>query len=194
MRIPFAKPHRAFPELDRFTDEQCKAILKSVTRHHRLTYVLWSLLALAVWVMTSVALLWLNYVLVPKYFPQLFNSPYLIPLPVWQFFLVVLLPLLALHIVQSLGTQRMLRRWLTEARCPACTYSLLGLTPLDHHVQCPECGDRIDLRALRLDPASLNPLSPRSAPTPSPPGSSPPHPAPGPARSDTDPKAPSRSE
>lgn len=54
------------------------------------------------------------------------------------------------------GTLRWaIRQGLLDTRCPACTYSMLGLTVEDGHVTCPECGLRTSLAERGLSPELL---------------------------------------
>jgi len=145
MRLPMSKIWRAFPELDRFDDRRCQRYVSEAGRSHPRTGCLVLLmipLGLGAWLVSiglSVALLDL---LVPG------NAD-----PPWVFMLVAFalfgappfLVGLTVLMVRDRWLRRAVRDRLNVARCLGCSYSLLGLTPIDGHpgykyVVCPECG------------------------------------------------------
>jgi len=181
MRLPLSKIWRAFPELDRFDDTRCRRYVVEAARVNRRSgcvILLLIPLAIAGWLVSiglSIAILDL---LVPG------NQG-----PGWYFTAVALVifaaPPLLMGVTILLARDRWLRRAVRDrlnvARCLGCSYSLLGLTPVEgrsgqRHVTCPECGkpgevtDEMMEQMLELGvvvvPAPAAP--PTTRPTPSP--------------------------
>ncbi len=141
MRIPGRKIHRAFPELDRFSDDQCARFVRAANRGFwwgSLRFVVWGATGgciLAAVVVGGSLLLgtwqtWLGEDLVEM----------LALLPPWLILLAVV-PLLLLAARDWLLCRRVRSILATRGRCQGCGYGLLGL-PVDEKlvVTCPECG------------------------------------------------------
>jgi len=145
MRIIASPIYRAFPELDGFTDEQCRDYLRLVHGGAQgrvaiglVSLSLGVLLAFLVgWVCVSAA-----------------NSR---PQGVSTFVIVgILAGLMAAFGFGTLISRDVLLRLLVRrvlrgtARCPSCDYSAMGLVvSANHAVTCPECGQSIDITAYR---------------------------------------------
>ena len=145
MRIIASPIYRAFPELDGFTDEQCRDYLRLVhggapgrVAIGLVSLSLGVLLAFLVgWVCVSAA-----------------NSR---PQGVSTFVIVgILAGLMAAFGFGTLISRDVLLRLLVRrvlrgtARCPSCDYSAMGLVvSANHAVTCPECGKSIDITAHR---------------------------------------------
>ena len=146
MRIPLSNIWRAFPELDRFTDDQCKRFVRSACkrgwqRHfHRagigcLTFVFF---ILCFWAMMTL-LMWLD-------------SPfhlYRIPFALLTAALLIVafgLPAAVAMVIRDRLLLRRIRFVLhTRGSCPSCQYSLLGIVvSAGNIVICPECGMEIE--------------------------------------------------
>jgi DNA-directed RNA polymerase subunit RPC12/RpoP len=171
MRLPLTKVYRAFPELDRFTDEQCREYVKHV--HLRFPWSRWMYAALAnvvAFVVAALAFWSVAWVTL---------RPSVTMMPGFRF---VDHPLMcsALLAALSLGPASLLRYWIrhrwlrrrlreciAEARCANCRYPLLGLAVRDGAVLCPECGERVVLADFGLTPADLLGAAP---PSPAPAG------------------------
>ena len=147
MRLPRSKVYRAFPELDRFSDEQCEHFLVAARRGRRqrvgrfVLQLLALLTALAVgagayWGLTRVTIL--N--------PTRIGSGTLADV---VFGLALVLELGAGGLAWLLAKDRLLRGRIrrvlnTRGSCAACGYVLAGLPVSgDGHVICPECGYRL---------------------------------------------------
>ena len=137
MRLIASPSFRAFPELDRFTDEQCMR-LAAVSRRGPAVVVGW-----VVRLVMLAAVPWLDFIAVRALFGSAL-APY------------ALETLLVLALVTLGGTWLvsgdMARRWLINrvlrrgGSCGGCGYRLVGL-PIgpNRTVTCPECGRALDV-------------------------------------------------
>lgn len=144
MRIPVGRIYRAFPELDRFNDEQCEMFVRAACRRgwrrhaHRLLILLATIVSLIL-VGFAVALVteWLDHVVQGGVERSGWFAPYVI-----LCILAMCSPfLLALLLKDRLLLRRL--RLVIRARgtCPSCRYTLLGVTIDEGNtVLCPECG------------------------------------------------------
>lgn len=146
MRLPLSKVYRAFPELDRFSDEQCE-------RWQRLAnqYWPWKQVGVICAAIAAFPLVWtITMVLVTLVgnasgFRPLDHLPG--PFGLIVLMLVLAVPILIAAVVSFLirdwWARRCLRRFIDDRVC-ACGYSLLGLPEVKHEnhvvVNCPECG------------------------------------------------------
>ncbi|MFG0242461.1 MAG: hypothetical protein ACF8R9_06745 [Phycisphaerales bacterium JB054] len=148
MRIPTRRLHRAFPELDRFTDEQCKIFIRAASKHgwrpriHAaillLSVPLTGLLALTA---SSFARLWIDD-----------NVPGGVDRPAWDWveyagYLLACFgaALVAFLLRDLLFISRVRRVIRGRGSCIGCRYSLLGITIAEGFtVTCPECGLSIE--------------------------------------------------
>lgn len=144
MRVPLAKVYRAFPELDGYSDEQCRRFLRVARKTMRRRWLHRGLIALIV--LVSLVLSGLAAALVLHLAPAMWD-----PLAPWRTrggvlcFLALLVLVAAPPLTWLLATDFFLRRRLkgalrSKGRCPQCRYSLVGL-PLGPRgmVTCPEC-------------------------------------------------------
>lgn len=154
MRVPLHKVYRAFPELDRFTDEQCARFVRAACRRgwrrhfHRLG-VLVAVLAGAILGMAGAGM-------VISGLDERHQYGYGVFLLVSFAALAVALGLASLPVLalKDLLLRRRIRFILRDrAVCPSCRYSLLGMVVGEGNlVLCPECGMEVE-----ADP-SLNEL------------------------------------
>lgn len=159
MRLPLTKVHRAFAELDGFSDAQCAAWVKQAWRSHRgrfwaywLVVVPLSILApFGIFVGGMLVLVW---AIPPR---QAAQTEWFFLLPVFLVAPSVLGPALLNLLIRDTLLRRMIRARLGVLRCAPCGYPLLGLTARENTVQCPECGAATDLAALGLSAADLIP-------------------------------------
>lgn len=163
MRLPFSKIYRAFPELDRFSHEECERYVASVQ------YDLWyrrqsGLFFLGLIVVGPPSLWGLLQVLRPVLRGM---HPAAIALSLTLFPILIALVLL---MIRDRMLHRAIAARLVSATCRGCRYSLLGLTVSDGTVMCPECGAKIVLAEHNLKEEDL--LVRRDAPASGPEGSS----------------------
>ncbi len=155
MRLPLLKLHRAFPELDRFSDAQCRGMIHRVVMQRPGMMIVASVLALAAWMLVTGAICGAA---------VMFSR---IPLARRHDLEVVALGLLlgigcgtvVALLVRDVFVRAMVREWVNSSRCVKCRYSLLGLQTRGSQVQCPECGMSNDLEARGIDPQTLVPRS-----------------------------------
>lgn len=143
MRIPGSKVYRAFPELDHFSDDQCRKFVRAANRGFW-----WTSLRIFVWVSGAISVLavaaiglsfltgawkkWLGDSVV-EFVGDL--SPWLAAALLFPLAALVLRDWLLIRLVRSI-----LR---TRGCCSRCSYGLLGLpVDADLSVTCPECGAR----------------------------------------------------
>lgn len=143
MRIPGSKVYRAFPELDHFSDDQCRKFVRAANRGFW-----WTSLRIFVWVSGAISILavaaiglsfltgaWKNWLgdSVVEFVGDL--SPWLAAALLFPLAALVLRDWLLIRLVRSI-----LR---TRGCCSRCSYGLLGLpVDADLSVTCPECGAR----------------------------------------------------
>ena len=157
MRLPVSKIYRAFPELDRFSDEQCELFVYRARLARSFesmnTVVMFAVVAAvglccAAQAMLSGALL--------GFLRRTFGSnlkaqdlQLALSLAMW-----IAVPALAGLLARDVFLRRRLRdviwRRLEQVRCPHCRYSLLGQRVSDSLIRCPECGGTTTLQTLGL--------------------------------------------
>jgi hypothetical protein len=172
MRIPVAKKYRAFPELDRFTEAQRQRYLVEALRSARWWQRLTMLLEVLGVVLVAMVIAWIGLGFFAAWVARLVRSAAADNVAADRAFQAVML-------VGSFGTMavavfgafvlrdgrivRRIRRRIEHARCPACSYSLLGLAVVRDEqtggpmVVCPECGRRVDVAGME---GELNALTP----------------------------------
>lgn len=160
MRLPLAKLHRAFPELDAFSDEECERYILQVQRAGRVS-------VLAVFgIGAGVALGWcvIGHLIFEFLSQFLARTPFL-----FRDFVAPMLAPVSAAFVGGIGglyardalLARALRKRVAAARCPNCKQSLLGLpiggSPEKPTLRCPECGELYELGLLGLKPEDIRP-------------------------------------
>lgn len=153
MRVPLAKVYRAFPELDRFSDEQCETYVLLATRERQLERAgLWALngLILAAGIPLLAALT--AAVVMPRQRrgEDIFDYGIV-------FTLAIAVPSFTALSLRDRWLRWAIERHLRGAHCPKCRYLLLGLPVRHGSVTCPECGDVIVLAAIGVAPEDLLP-------------------------------------
>jgi ribosomal protein L37AE/L43A len=155
MRLPLTKIYRAFPELDPFTDQQCTAYLATAKQRHRVRTQLGALVAILVmlfaWTFIG-TVFGLSAATLPRRMQTQFGWDLLFAI---GFGTVVFLGALCGLWVRDRWLRWLVRMELSEAKCPDCDYSLLGLRIESGSVMCPECGGVWVLEELGLTPADL---------------------------------------
>ena len=149
MRIPGKKVWRAFAELDRFSDEQCKRFVKYTNRGLRgLVETVLPILLIPVGALLAVA--WTEPLL--KRFGS--HSPPILAISL-ACSIGVLALLVPLLVRDSLLIRRIRAILARSGTCRRCRYGLLGLTMnTDGTITCPECGERaaVDVAVASLSP------------------------------------------
>jgi cytochrome c biogenesis protein CcdA len=154
MRMPLDKIYRAFPELDRFSDEQCAAYVRLAKRERlgqRLGVIVLGLVIFAVGfgVLMGAG----SGILFGVY--RLDDTRWMALVATSMIVFAAGCPLLLVLRIRDRWLRRAVRLHLKSAHCPACAYLLLGLPVSNGSVRCPECGDVISLEAIGLTPENL---------------------------------------
>ena len=164
MRIPRDKLYRAFPELDRFSDEQCERFVQRVriTATYRLGS--WAAIGFTVVVATGLIAsglavldehlhrsLWLK--LSRRTADTLLLVYWLVPIVSIPPFVGLLTRDIVLRIYLRWAVQMQIER----VRCRSCKYLLIGQVANAGLVTCPECGARNSLQSLGLTEQDLVP-------------------------------------
>ena len=137
---------RAFPELDPFSDEQCRPVITFVSRSS-----LDQLCCIGLALLGTIVSGFLVVGVLPTV-QHAFNMPqpqrsYELPLALVLTMAMGTLPLVGVLRVRDMLLRHHLRKLLASgSTCIRCSYSLLGL-PLDeqHRATCPECGTSQDV-------------------------------------------------
>jgi hypothetical protein len=135
--------YRAFPELDRFPDDQCERFVERAKNDYPESQVRASLLALVVVVAVIVGLFYLERTLWAAWSARIagrLEREHLQDI-------VVVLSALSYALLLCLGMLIARDRWLIrtitlrvhQTSCPSCGYSLLGLVVDKGVIVCPEC-------------------------------------------------------
>lgn len=167
MRLPISKPYRAFPELDGFTDGQCVGFMKRARRRHWVSSIVLSLAVVFVGMPVAftgmsvgAAVIWrvgggrARLASLGRMFRVHPDDLGTIGVALWVATCALAFALFAMWI-RDRWLRSVMRKQLGLARCPACEYPLLGLTPREGRVTCPECGEGAALADLGLEPGDL---------------------------------------
>ncbi len=168
MRIPLSRVWRAFPELDRFTNEQCARFVRAACRtgrrhvHHAALLVLFLLFVVASVLLAA----GIAHVFERLWAPSSRGARVAnVVLVVLMLAIVALPPLLVMLIRDRLLLRRIRRVLRTRGACPGCRYTLVGL-PVSAAlaVVCPECGYEAEvdpaLRELVIDESGRGVFTP----------------------------------
>lgn len=164
MRLLTTKIYRAYPELDRYDDDVCKRYIKRAKRIQN-AWKGWSLILLSlpiglvVWFVISWLIAMVMSGIESQYDLALFDPPNILLLLTF-FTGIVWFPILLSFLTRDRWLHRCIRKQLTGVQCPACGYSLIGLTidtPDTPSVHCPECGQVTLLSNLGLTEADIDP-------------------------------------
>ena len=157
MRLPLSKVYRAFPELDRFPDEDCARFVGFATLANRRSQIIVSVLSVAVFVGGAV-LLWPSfgsrvYVIVDDVLATTDSK-----LGLWavagSILANLLIPAFAVLFIRDFWLRWVVRKQIGTTLCP-CGYSLLGLESHSGVVVCPECGSPTILEHRGLTPEQI---------------------------------------
>ena len=145
VRFPWDKVYRAFPELDRFSDNECQNYVRIASERYGESRAGSIGIATLLAVITIVAMA-VCFALVDDLIPVRTRESFWGVFATIKFTLYLGVPPFAWLIARDIWLRRAIRRQLFDTLCPGCKYQLLGL-PIDHEtVQCPECGRRTALQ------------------------------------------------
>ena len=164
MRLPLSKAYRAFPELDKFSDERCEAYIRAAMQRRRVASSLFSLgffvialpLVLIAFSLVVSFIDWIDKVVRRDPNLRTFEALFEGLAVVCAVVALATGPVLFL-LIRDGWLRWAIRRQLTTSECPSCRYQLLGLIAECGRVQCPECGTPIDLAELGIAPEDLLP-------------------------------------
>ena len=157
MRLIARRLHRAFPELDRLSDEQAMRIVQRVRD---------TIGGVATTRFVPIVAFFLSIVVLAPV-PSVLDRLLWRVLGGWEeeFFVLCLLvvfvvtpPILAFLVRDAMLQARLragLRAHLDRTSCLDCRYVLVGRTPIDGRVRCPECGREQSLAELGATEADL---------------------------------------
>ena len=150
MRLIRKRIYRAFPELDRFSDEQCRRFVGAANSSWGRRVGRWAIVALVTVAGWAVAIAGVG--LFGDRLDRVFLRVSSLWAVVWGLALVGVMtaPLIAALVARDLLLRRRVRGLIQRSgACPECHYSLLGMrVGADLRVTCPECARVID-----VDPA-----------------------------------------
>lgn len=164
LRLPLRRIYRAFPELDRFKDDQCAQYVSRALRDLGCFYYILPPLAVAILFCACLVLLVAFFRHGGTAILGLSQSVVL------TVSIIVGVPLIGGFLARDYLLHFMLRRHVRSkverSRCPTCKYSLLGQRVVNDLVRCPECGQSTTLQALGLGSAEelIPPIDATDAP------------------------------
>lgn len=156
MRLPTSKVFRAFPELDAFSDEQCQGFVRLAMREHTASMGGTGLLAALAAILTMAVGFYTVMVIGDAILPHRRYELLIFGVAIAGSTLAA--GLVGLKI-RDMWLRRVINTGIKAARCPACSYSLLGLFVVDGEVLCPECGLSLPIAERGLTPDML--IAPR---------------------------------
>lgn len=156
MRLMTRQIYRAFPELDSFSDEQCRFYVARVTSSWRYLAVMpvcvlagiGGIAVLSITVLRTLALI-LDDLRLGAAIREMANPLIMIG----AVLMVVVLPGIAGLRVRDHVLWLFLRSQIGRARCLGCEYSLLGQRIIAGTITCPECGRATTLHELGMQSA-----------------------------------------
>lgn len=159
MRIPYSKVYRAFPELDAFSDGECRTFVQLAQRERAVGLLSTAMGAVVVAVCVGamagyVAWTGLSLVLGEADLRPLNDVRFGAYVSLTGFAAIFFASLSGL-VIRDLWIRWAIARRLGVARCSRCNYSLLGLSVIEDRVKCPECGTVVCLSDRGLKPVDI---------------------------------------
>jgi hypothetical protein len=140
MRLPLNKVYRAFPELDRFTDEQCEGFVKTAEKAERGKSRLLTVSLIPFCIVGIAGTLVLVGVVSAAIGDRPDADTALVVLGALALFVGLLWPPITWLVVRDKWLRGAIGRRIKHCTCLRCHYSLLGLPVANGKVVCPECG------------------------------------------------------
>jgi hypothetical protein len=146
MRLPGRKIWRAFPELDRFSDDQCERFVLRAKQEHgagKVWVIGGTLVLLAIVVPVLLALAGAAWSLIERWTVRnagwVYDFVMSVGGRVMLLFIVALTCCLTVLSVRDWWLRRTVDRRIRRTDCAGCGYVLLGLAPDRGVLTCPEC-------------------------------------------------------
>jgi hypothetical protein len=165
--VPLSKVYRAFPELDRFSDQECADFVARARTRGRLVLWPWAtalVLGVVWWFGLRPIATWAAAAM----FSERTGDLTLLAAILGFFTLAVGTTGFAAFTVRDAILRDLVRGRINTARCPACKHSLLGLPLVPgteaESVRCPECGSVTALAMIGLSHRYLIPPSEPDSP------------------------------
>ena len=160
MRLPTHNICRAFPELDGFSDEQCKRFLQATLKKHWLARHRLNSLTVILFLVGGFGML-RAFVAVVQAFKISVSSNFGIELLLLPAIIGAFAGALTGLMIRDRWLRRRLSARILELACAGCGYSLLGLAAHQGIIICPECGSRCELasRGIEVDTTLVSPES-----------------------------------
>lgn len=150
MRLITWKIWRAFPELDRFSDEQCRKFIRAADAR-----VGWGVLRAIVCIVFAIFAFFVSAMLTGGLLAAIFRDSKGASVGLVGTILMVALTASSVLtlLIRDIMLRQLLRRLIDKrGACERCGYSLLGL-PVDDNLnaRCPECGERTTIDASMVE-------------------------------------------
>lgn len=153
MRLPFYKLYRAFPELDAFGDDACRAYIREAIRTRWLSSIMIGIVVVVTFFTVMVVVGWFMWLLA-----HVVPASSIFMVVIW-IIVPVVTGAVAAYSIRDMWVKHIVLERLQGVRCGGCTYSLLGLAVVDGGVVCPECGERFELAKRGVTQADLMALA-----------------------------------
>jgi hypothetical protein len=155
MRIPLRKIYRAFPELDRFDDEECERFVIQATRVRWTIRLAKLMLQIAVAVIVGLMVLVAGVFALAMFQMRDDSDTAIVAVTIALGVMLGAGPGICVLLLRDWMLRRAIAGRIRLARCPQCDYLLLGLPCREGHVMCPECGMNFGLAEYGLTEADL---------------------------------------
>ena len=152
MRIPMSNICRAFPELDRYSDKECEALLRQLWRGRLGRRLMFAVVIVVAW-----TVVWLVMLFGINYVSQWIVVPDWLIFPIIGITVIFALPFMVAFLLRDRIVRRELSRRVMRGVC-SCGYSLIGLSATAGRVRCPECGIDFVLADHGLTESDLLPI------------------------------------
>jgi ribosomal protein S27E len=168
MRLPVDKIYRAFPELDRFSDAQCRDFVERAidVRASLFRAVLWARIfwAIVVIVLGIASLIPIGIYLNRGGRRIVESDLYFTIIAPVLLILAAIIGVGGQYLIRDYVLRRTIRDRILTAKCPRCEYGLLGLPCIGDGdasaITCPECGTTTMLLQMGMTRAEFDALRP----------------------------------
>ncbi|MCA9274471.1 MAG: hypothetical protein KDA29_00440 [Phycisphaerales bacterium] len=165
MRLISRKLWRAYPQLDRYSDEVCKRYMRHAFHRRNLwkgVLLLITTVIVAI-VVAAVSIHFFGYEVQAYSGSRRGSVSIMFGLMIVGAFLTSVLwfPVVSCFIVRDFWLRHVIQKQLQSTNCSGCDYQLLGLTiereEQSAFVTCPECGNRVELNTGHIMEGDVDP-------------------------------------